>query len=116
VVGEIERVEKACEDLVAGRIEDFGKKMYETHDGLSKDYEVSCEELDFLVDFTKNDPDILGSRMMGGGFGGCTINIIKETAIPSFKKNVSEAYKTRFGHPPLFYDVKVDDGVRRVID
>jgi galactokinase len=113
VVGEIDRVQKACNDLVAGRIEDFGEKMYETHEGLSKDYEVSCEELDFLVDFTKKDPDILGSRMMGGGFGGCTINIIKETAIPSFKTNVSEAFSTMFGHPPLFYDVKVDDGVRR---
>jgi galactokinase len=116
VVGEIDRVQKACDDLVAGRIEDFGKKMYKTHEGLSKDYEVSCEELDFLVDFTKNDPDILGSRMMGGGFGGCTINIIKETAILSFKENVSEAFNTRFGHPPLFYDVKIDDGVRRFGD
>jgi len=116
VVGEIDRVQKACDDLVAGRIEDFGEKMYETHEGLSKDYEVSCDELDFLVDFTKSDSNILGSRMMGGGFGGCTINIIKETAIPSFKENVSEAFKTRFGHPPLFYDVKVDDGVRRFRD
>ena len=113
VVGEIDRVQKACEDLVAGRIEDFGKKMYETHEGLSKDYEVSCEELDFLVDFTKSDPEILGSRMMGGGFGGCTINIIKEAAIASFKKRVSAAFHDRFGHPPLFYDVKIDDGVRR---
>lgn len=116
VVGEIDRVQKACDDLVAGRIEDFGEKMYETHEGLSKDYEVSCDELDFLVDFTKNDPDILGSRMMGGGFGGCTINIMKETAIPSFKEKVSEAFKNKFGHPPLFYDVKVDDGVRRFRD
>jgi galactokinase len=113
VVGEIDRVQKACEDLVAGRIEDFGEKMYETHEGLSKDYEVSCEELDFLVDITKNDPDILGSRMMGGGFGGCTINIIREASIPSFKKNASNAFHKRFGHAPLFYDVKVDDGVRR---
>ncbi len=116
VVGEIDRVQKACDDLVAGRIEDFGEKMYETHEGLSKDYEVSCEELDFLVDLTKNDPQILGSRMMGGGFGGCTINIIKETAIPSFKEKLSEAFNTRFGHPPLFYDVGVDDGVRRFSD
>ena len=112
VVGEIQRVQEACDDLVAGRIGDFGKKMYETHEGLSKDYEVSCEELDFLVDYTKNDPDILGSRMMGGGFGGCTINIIKETAIPSFKEEISDAFNEKFGHPPLFYDVKVDDGVR----
>jgi galactokinase len=116
VVGEIERVQKACDDLVAGRIEDFGKKMYETHEGLSKDYEVSCEELDFLVDFTKNDPDILGSRMMGGGFGGCTINIIKEAVIPSFKENISKAFQARFSHPPLFYDVKIDDGVRRFVE
>ena len=116
VVGEIERVQEACKDLLAGRIFDFGKKMYETHDGLSNDYEVSCEELDFLVDFTKDNPDVLGSRMMGGGFGGCTISIIKEDVLPSFKKEVTGAFLARFGHPPLFYEVKIDDGVRRYLD
>jgi len=113
VIGEIDRVQQACKDLLAGRIEDFGEKMYETHEGLSKDYEVSCEELDFLVDFAKDNQDVLGSRMMGGGFGGCTISIIKEATLISFKENIANAFHARFGHPPLFYDVKIDDGVRR---
>lgn len=116
VVGEIERVQGACKDLLAGRIFDFGEKMYETHDGLSNDYEVSCEELDFLVDFTKDNPDVLGSRMMGGGFGGCTISIIKEAVLPSFKEEVASAFLARFGHLPLFYEVKIDDGVRPYLD
>jgi len=112
VVREIARVVAACDDLVAGRIEEFGKKMYETHDGLKTDYEVSCDELDFLVDLTKDNPDVLGARMMGGGFGGCTINILKQESIPAFKKEVSKAFQSNFDHLPLFYDVSIDNGVR----
>ena len=81
-----------------------------------QDYEVSCEELDFLVDLTRDNTDVLGSRMMGGGFGGCTISILKESTLPSFKKEVESAFMTRFGHAPLFYEVKIDDGVRRYLD
>jgi galactokinase len=114
VIKEIARVNAACDDLVAGRIEAFGKKMYETHDGLQKDYEVSCEELDFLVDLTRNNSNVLGARMMGGGFGGCTINIVKQEAIPSLKEEICRAFETEFNHPPLFYDVRIDNGVRKV--
>ena len=116
VIREIDRVVKACDDLQAGRLVEFGRKMYETHAGLSADYEVSCEELDFLVDATKDNPNILGSRMMGGGFGGCTINILHKKAIPEFKNKISEAFQQKFNHPPVFYEVLIDDGVRRYVD
>ena len=114
VVKEIRRVTEACDDLNAGRIEAFGEKMYETHEGLKSDYAVSCEELDFLVDFTKDKDEVLGARMMGGGFGGCTINILKHDAIPSFKEEISQAFESKFDHPPLFYDVSIGNGVRKV--
>jgi galactokinase len=114
VVKEIQRVTEACDDLNAGRMEAFGKKMYETHEGLKSDYAVSCEELDFLVDFTLDKKEVLGARMMGGGFGGCTINILKHDAIPSFKEEISQAFKKKFDHPPLFYDVNIGNGVRNV--
>jgi galactokinase len=114
VIREISRVNAACDDLVAGRIGAFGKKMDETHEGLKTDYEVSCEELDFLVDCAKNNNLVLGARMMGGGFGGCTINILDQEAIPAFKKEVSEAFQTRFNHLPLYYEVGIDAGVRRI--
>ena len=112
VVREISRVLAACDDLLAGRIRDFGRKMYETHDGLKRDYEVSCDELDFLVDFTRDHSDVLGARMMGGGFGGCTINILKKGSVPAFKKVIAEAFTSEFGHTPVFYDVGTDNGVR----
>ncbi len=81
VVEENERLLAACEDLKRGDIRSMGKRMYQTHDGLSKEYEVSCKELDFLVEAVRNNPEVLGARMMGGGFGGCTINIVKESSI-----------------------------------
>lgn len=114
VVKEIKRVTEACDDLNAGRIEAFGEKMYETHEGLKSDYAVSCEELDFLVDFTKDRNEVLGARMMGGGFGGCTINILKHDAIPSFKEEISQAFGSKFSHPPLIYNVSIGNGVRKV--
>ena len=114
VVREISRVVAACDDLVAGRKEDFGKEMYETHEGLRMDYEVSCEELDFLVDFTMDNPEVLGARMMGGGFGGCTINILKKRSIAAFKNAISKAFESNFDHAPLFYDVSTDNGVRAI--
>jgi len=112
VIREIRRVEEACEDLKAGRIESFGQKMYETHHGLSNDYQVSCAELDFLVDQTIQDDLVLGARMMGGGFGGCTINLVRENHIPELMEKIAKAYSVQFGIKPLFYKVKVGDGVR----
>ena len=93
VVEEIQRLQNACAFLEKGDIVSVGKKMFETHDGLSKDYEVSCPELDYLVDAVKNNPAVLGARMMGGGFGGCTINIIREDAVDEISGQLGPAYQ-----------------------
>jgi galactokinase len=110
VVQEIKRVQEASEDLKANRLEEFGKKMYETHEGLSKMYEVSCEELDFLVLEAKQFGKVLGARMMGGGFGGCTINIISKKDVDTFIELASRDYKDKFGHDMAAYVVSVEDG------
>ena len=93
VLEENERLLAACEDLKNDDMRAFGKKMFASHEGLSKEYEVSCKELDFLVNHVKNNPAILGARMMGGGFGGCTINLVKEEAIPGLVKEMSHTYE-----------------------
>jgi galactokinase len=111
VVNENERVLKACDDLQDQKIESFGEKMFETHQGLRNDYEVSCPELDFLVDLAADQPFILGARMMGGGFGGCTINLVEMNAIQQLKKHFSDSYLGQFGIRPLFYEVTVKEGV-----
>ena len=90
------RTLKAAELIQKGDIEGFGALMYQTHEGLSKNYEVSCPELDFLVDLSKDIPQVVGSRMMGGGFGGCTINLVKETFVNEFIELASNAYKEKF--------------------
>lgn len=97
VFNENQRTIKSAELLKKNKLVEFGKLMYESHDGLRKDYEVSCKELDFLVDKTKKYDEILGSRMMGGGFGGCTINLIKRTFINKFIKLIKEEYFSKFG-------------------
>ncbi|WP_367180686.1 galactokinase [uncultured Kordia sp.] len=96
VISENERVLKAVQELKAGNLEAFGNLMYQSHEGLQHLYEVSCPELDFLVDFSRANTHILGSRMMGGGFGGCTINIIHEDDVEAYITEVSEAYKHTF--------------------
>lgn len=96
VVEENNRVLEAVKALKENRLKYFGDLMYATHQGLSKEYEVSCDELDYLVEFSKDYNSIIGSRMMGGGFGGCTINIIHEDAIDSFVEMVSKAYFKKF--------------------
>lgn len=96
VVEEKERVLNAVEALKNDELTKMGKYMYETHNGLQHLYEVSCPELDFLVDFSKNNKHIIGSRMMGGGFGGCTINIIHKDAIEQFVEEVSKAYFDKY--------------------
>jgi galactokinase len=110
VVQEIRRVQEASDDLNANRLDAFGKKMFETHAGLSKLYEVSCEELDFLVDHARNFGSIVGSRMMGGGFGGCTINIVPKRDSERFISLSSKAYRAKFGHDMEAYVVSVEDG------
>ncbi len=114
IVQEIGRLIKGCEDLQGGDIEALGKKMFATHDGLSKMYEVSCEELDYLVDFVRDNDAVIGARMMGGGFGGCTINLVKENEIPVLIENISEGYFEHTGKDLTTYVVTIDDGTSRV--
>jgi galactokinase len=110
VVQEIRRVQEASQDLKANRLKDFGKKMFETHEGLSKKYEVSCKELDFLVEAARNFGTVVGARMMGGGFGGCTINIVPKEDVPGFLEEASSQFRKRFGHEMESYVVSIEDG------
>lgn len=113
VIEEKERVLDVCEALNRGDIETVGKLMYATHHGLSKDYEVSCEELDYLNDIAK-ECGVTGSRIMGGGFGGCTINLVADGIYDNFIATVTEKFNARYGHQPKIYDVVISDGARRV--
>ena len=87
--------------------------MYETHYGLSKEYEVSCEELDYLNDIAKEE-GVTGSRIMGGGFGGCTINLIADELAANFKKVVKSKFKAKYGKEPIVIDVVIGDGARKL--
>ena len=113
VIGEVERVLTVCEALDKGDYQTVGEKMYETHHGMSKLYEVSCEELDFLNDLAR-EFGVTGSRVMGGGFGGCTINLLKEELHDSFISEVKKSYEAKYGIQPKFYDVLISDGARRL--
>jgi len=110
VVKEINRVIQACEALDNGNIELLGELMFATHEGLSKDYEVSCQELDLLVDLAKAETAVIGSRLMGGGFGGCTINLVKKRHEQSIKDKFSRLYKEAFNIELKIYDVKIGNG------
>ena len=113
VIGEKDRVLGVCDAFNRGDIETVGRLMYETHAGLSKDYEVSCEELDYLNDVAK-ECGVTGSRIMGGGFGGCTINLVPDSIHDKFIETVTEKFNERYGHKPKIYDVIISDGARRV--
>ena len=113
VLGEKDRVLAVCDALNAGDYETVGKKMYETHHGLSKEYEVSCEELDYLNDIAREN-GVTGSRIMGGGFGGCTINLVKEDLYDHFIADVKKKYAERYGKEPKIYDVVIKDGSRKI--
>lgn len=110
VVGEIHRTIQAAEYLKHQNLNDLGRLMYETQEGLSKLYNVSCAELDFLVQQARLNPAVIGSRLMGGGFGGCTINIVKETAMKDFIAMSSLAYEKEFGIVPEAYIVEISEG------
>lgn len=114
VVEEIARVQLAVQDLAKGDMQAFGKKMFETHEGLSKLYEVSCPELDFLVEAVANNENVLGARMMGGGFGGCTINIIKKTAVEEITKALSAKYNQAMHKELSYYITSIEDGTHLV--
>lgn len=110
VVAEIARVKKAAAALKDGRLAELGKLMFETHEGLSKAYEVSCKELDFLVEQVKEVEEVLGARMMGGGFGGCTINIVKDEAIDELTAKLTQLYHNQFGLNLSTYVVETGNG------
>ncbi|MBX2933692.1 MAG: galactokinase [Ferruginibacter sp.] len=110
VVQENERLLGACEDLKLSDLQALGIKMYETHEGLRKDYEVSCKELDFLVNYVKAIPSVAGARMVGGGFGGCTINLIHKEAVDKIINEISAAYETAMGLTLTTYRVTIEDG------
>lgn len=113
VIGEECRVLDVCDALGRSDYETVGRRMYETHWGMSKDYEVSCEELDFLVEVAEAC-GVTGSRIMGGGFGGCTINLVKDERYDDFIAKAREQFAARYGHEPKVYDVVISDGSRRL--
>ena len=113
VIAEIQRVLDVSDALEKGDYETVGQKMYDTHRGMSELYEVSCEELDFLNDLAF-DCGVTGSRVMGGGFGGCTINLVKEELYSTFIEKAKEEFKKKFGRSPKIYDVVISDGARRL--
>ncbi len=113
VIEEKQRVLDVCDALNAGDYETVGRCMYETHRGLSKDYEVSCEELDYLNDLAK-ECGVTGSRIMGGGFGGCTINLVKNELLQKFTSEARARFNEQYGHEPKIYEVIISDGARRL--
>ncbi len=115
VVEEIIRTQQAAKLLQQNNLIEFGKLMFETHDGLSKLYEVSCKELDFLVEKARENKDVIGARMMGGGFGGCTINIIKKESVKDFLSETTIAYQKKFQIDPEIIEVRIENGTREII-
>lgn len=113
VIGEEQRVLDVCEALKRNDYEAVGKRMYETHWGMSKDYEVSCEELDFLATVAE-ECGVTGSRIMGGGFGGCTINLVKSDLYDGFIATAKARFNEKYGHEPKVYSVVISDGARRL--
>ena len=113
VIGEEQRVLDVCAALEKGDLETVGARMYETHWGMSRDYEVSCEELDYLAEIAQ-ECGVSGSRIMGGGFGGCTINLVKEELYEGFITAAKEKFAARYGHEPLIIPVVISDGARRL--
>lgn len=110
IVEENQRLLAACDALEKGDLQTLGQNMYGSHDGLSKEYEVSCKELDFLVDNVRSNPSVLGARMMGGGFGGCTINIVKEDAIEGLVNEMKEKYKAAMDLDLTAYIAQIEQG------
>ncbi len=116
VVEEIARTRTAGALLREHDLKAFGQLMYATHEGLSKLYQVSCEELDFLVEQAKTNTAVIGARLMGGGFGGCTINMVRNESVELFIAAISAAYKQKFSIEPEAYIMSISDGTARIID
>lgn len=113
VIGEKQRVLDVCDALCKGDYETVGNRMYQTHWGMSKDYEVSCEELDLLVTIAEKCK-VSGSRIMGGGFGGCTINLVKDEVYDNFIATAKREFNAAYGHEPKIYEVVISDGSRKL--
>ena len=114
VINENNRVKQFSEAIKNDDIEALGDLLYQSHEGLSTNYKVSCKELDFLVDRAKENPHVLGARMMGGGFGGCTINLVKKDKFKNFKKEVSKKFRAAFEYDCSVYSVKLSRGTQIV--
>lgn len=114
VVSEKERLLKGCDALAKGDLATFGQMMNATHQGLSKQYSVSCTELDFLAERAGYIEGVMGSRMMGGGFGGCTINIVKKEAVPAFTEKIQKAFEQLFQQVPYVYVTQIEDGAKAI--
>ncbi|HNZ68374.1 MAG: galactokinase [Prolixibacteraceae bacterium] len=114
VISEIERTEEAVKQLRAGNIEEFGRLMNGSHDSLRDDYEVTGHELDTMVDEARKIEGVIGSRMTGGGFGGCTVSLVKDEAIDTFIAEVGKNYELKTGLKPAFYVAEIGDGAKRL--
>jgi len=112
IINENNRLLKGCDLLKEGDLKSFGKLMFEAHDGLSEWYEVSCKESDFLVAQAKLFDGVIGARQMGGGFGGCTINIVKTDLIENFSTSIRDSYKKQFDVMPEIYITQIEDGAK----
>ena len=113
-VSENRRVVDSVAALKAGKLDEFGALMNASHDSLRDDYEVSCRELDLLVDLARAGPGVLGSRMTGAGFGGCTVSIVASEALPELQARLEDAYAAETGLKPELLVVRPGDGVRRI--
>jgi galactokinase len=114
VVEENDRMMKACDSLNKNDLKTFGELMYQTHNGLSNDYEVSCKELDYLVEQVKDNSNVYGARMMGGGFGGCTINLIKKEVVNDISEKLAAGYKSKFGIELKTYVTSITEGTNLI--
>jgi len=112
IITEIQRVLQGCELLRRGDLTGFGHLMFQTHEGLSKWYKVSCRELDFLAEQAHGFEGVTGTRMMGGGFGGCTINLVQKDRVPAFSDFIREAYRLEFGKETEVYITQIEDGTK----
>ena len=112
VIKENERVSRACSHLLAGDFVSFGRRMYESHSGLRDDYGVSCAELDLLVEAASRVKGVFGSRMMGAGFGGCTISLVEERVLAEFQEKVASAYEMVFHKAPRIHVIQIEAGTQ----